>query len=427
VSLRSRAASRTFHSLRAYRDFRLYMSGQIAAVIASWMQDTTLLWVAYDLTGSPVGVGLVAVCRYLPFAALSLLSGVVADRINSRTLVLSLQLASMLVVGVLAFLTLTGLVEPWHLYVLAAIGGTAVVFDFPAKGNLLFEIVGRDELSNAIALNASATNAARIVGPALGGILIAVAGAGACFALNAAAFVPSIVSLLLIHPRNVIEPGRPTAQTTAMRSIREGLAHARRDDTIRLVLLLVAAFALFGFNARVLLPVLSTETLRAGPQVFGALFACFGAGALVGSLVAASQARATWTSLLAGGASFSVVNLVLAPVRSTELAAALLLAYGACYTIWTANSQALLSMAAPSHLRGRILSLFLFAIAGVAPAGSLLTGWLTDLGGTQLAFSVAGAAGLAGSALATIRLRRSGALAQAPSGVQAPPAPDAII
>jgi MFS family permease len=179
-----------------------------------------------------------------------------------------------------------------------------------------------------------------------------------------------------------------------LRSVREGLAYARHSPRVRLVLAMTTVVSTVGFNFHVLVPVLTSETLEAGPRTFGILSASFGVGALTGALLAAALGRASWKALLAGVGGFSVALLALAPVDTVVVAAFLLFVVGVCFTMWTANSQSLLQLTAPDHLRGRVLSLYLFAFAGLAPLGGLFAGWLSDVGGTQLAFLVAGVTGL---------------------------------
>jgi MFS family permease len=396
---------RTFSSLRKHRNYRLFFSGQIVSVSGTWMQDTALPWLVLGLTHSPVYVGLLVFARYAPFMFFSLHSGVLADRFDNRRVVIVTQATSMLVAAGLAVLAFSGVDDLWPYFVLAFLGGAALVFDAPNRHALTFQLVGRDELPNAVALNSTLFNAGRVVGPAVGGILIAVVGVGWCFAINAASFLAVLAGLLLMRASELfaLERGPRGAKTGA--AIREGLAYAWRTPGVLLVLAITTVVATTGFNFRVLLPVLASKTLHADAAVFGALFACFGVGALAGALAAAAMSRASWKALILGSAGFSGAMLLLAPVRSEALAAVLLLVIGFCFSTWTANSQSILQLAAPDRLRGRVLSLYLFAFAGLSPIGGLLAGWLADVGGTELAFGVAGAAGLAVTALAVARLR----------------------
>jgi MFS family permease len=396
--------SRTFSSIRKHRNYRLYFFGQIVSVSGTWMQDTALPWLILGLTHSPVYVGLLVFARYAPFMLFGLHSGVLADRLDNRRTVIVTQTASLLVAAALATLASSGVSEVWPYFVLAFLGGSALVFDAPNRHALTFQLVGRDELPNAVALNSSLFNAGRIVGPAIGGVLIAAAGVGWCFAFNALSFLAVLTALLLMRPSELYSlEGRTQAKAAA--AIREGFAYVRGTPDVWLVLAITTVVAAAGFNFRVLLPVLASKTLHADAAVFGALFACFGAGALLGALGAAAMSRASWRAVTLGAAGFSSAMLLLAPVRNEAIAALLLLVIGFCFSTWTANSQSILQLTAPDHLRGRVLSLYLFAFAGLSPIGGLLAGWLASVGGTELAFAVAGTAGLTATALAVARLR----------------------
>ena len=397
--------SRTFASLRNHRNYRLYFTGQIVSVTGTWMQDTALPWLILGLTHSPIYVGGLVFARYAPFLAFGLFSGVAADRFDNRRVVIATQAVSMVVAAGLAVLAFAGVHEPWPYFVLAFMGGAALVFDAPNRHALTYQLVGRDELPNAIALNSSLFNAGRVVGPAVGGVLIAAVGAGWCFAINSASFLAVLTALLLMRVSELFPVERSAVREKTGAAIREGLRYAWRTPSVLLVLLMVTVVSATGFNFRVLLPVLASKTLESGAAVFGLLFACFGLGALGGALFAAAMSRASWKALIFGSAGFSGAMLLLAPVRTVAVAAALLLVIGFCFSTWTANSQSILQLTAPDRLRGRVLGLYLFAFAGLTPIGGLLAGWLAEVGGTELAFGVAGVCGLAVTALAAARLR----------------------
>jgi MFS family permease len=398
--------ARLFASLRKHHNYRLFFVGQIVSLCGTWMQNVALAWLVVELTHSPLAVGFLAFCRSFPFTVFGLVSGVVADRIDNRRLVIGTQTASMLVATALAALTLSGAAQTWQAYLLATLSGTALVFDAPGRHALTFQMVGRDELPNAVALNASLFNAARVVGPGIAGVVIAVAGVGICFALNAVSFLAVLTSLLLMRREELVQIKRADTPPTVVGGIREGLAYARRSPRVLLVLTTTAVVSTVGFNFHVLVPVLASDTLNAGPEVFGVLSACFGAGALMGALLTASIGRASLKTMMGGTIGFSLALLALAPQRSVVVAALLLLATGVFFTLWTSNSQSILQLSAPDHLRGRVLSLWLFAFAGLAPLGGLLTGWLAEIGGTTLAFLVAGGSGLVMAAYSVRRLRR---------------------
>jgi MFS family permease len=397
--------SRTFSSLRKHRNYRLYFTGQIISVSGTWMQDTALPWLVLQLTHSPVYVGLLVFARYSPFLLFGLFSGALADRFDNRRVVIVTQASSMLVAGGLAVLAFSGVDQVWPYFVLAFLGGAALVFDAPNRHALTFQLVGRDELPNAVALNSSLFNAGRVVGPAVGGVLIAAFGVAWCFAINAGSFLAVLTALLLMRPTELFSLDRGPAGTKTGAAIREGFAYVWASPQLKLVLAITIIVSSTGFNFRVLLPVLASDTLHAGAEVFGVLFACFGAGALLGALGAAALGRASWKALILGSAGFSGAMLLLAPIHSAALAALILFVIGFCFSTWTANSQSILQLTAPDRLRGRVLGLYLFAFAGLSPVGGLLAGWLADVGGTELAFAVAGAAGLTVTALAFAQAR----------------------
>ena len=368
------------------------------------MQNVALAWLVVELTHSPLAVGLLAFCRFLPFTVFGLVAGVVADRIDNRKLVIGTQTVSMIFSALFTVLVLGGLETLWVIYLLAILSSTALVFDAPGRHALTFQMVGREELSNAVALNASLFNASRVVGPALAGVLIAAFGVGVCFAVNTITFLAVLAGLLLMRKDELVPVERSAEPPTMMRGIGEGFAWAYRSPEVRLVLLMVTVVSTVGFNFHVILPLLASDTLQAGPEVFGILSACFGGGALVGALLSASLGRASWKALVAGTGGFSVALLALAPLANVWACAVLLFVAGVCFTLWTSNASSILQLRAPDHLRGRVVSLYLWAFAGLAPFGGLLAGWLCHLGGTQLSFAVAGATGLAMTVLAARHL-----------------------
>ena len=389
---------RTFSSLRKHRNYRLFFTGQVISLSGTWMQNIALAWLVLELTHSPVALGVLALCRFGPFTAFGLFAGVLADRVDNRRLVIGTQTAAMAVSAVLAVLALSGAATVWAAYVLAFLAGTAFVFDSPGRHALTFQMVGREELPNAVALNSSLFNASRMVGPAIGGVVIATAGVGVCFALNAVSFLAVLAALLLMRAEELVAVEREEPATPVWQSVREGLAYVRRSSPARLIIAAVGVISTVSLNFNVILPVLADETLAAGPEALGILSAAFGAGALVGALAAAALARASWKALVAGSAGFGAAQLALAPQDALLPCALLLFAAGVFFTAWMSNCQSILQLTSPDHLRGRVLSLWLFAFAGLAPLGGLLAGWLTDVGGTELTFSVAGATSLATSA-----------------------------
>jgi MFS family permease len=311
----------------------------------------------------------------------------------------------MLLASTIAVVALAGVAQAWQVYVIAALMGLVQVLDAPSRQSLTFRMVGPLELPNAISLNSGVFNGARIFGPALGGVLIAAAGAGVCFAVNAASYIAVLTGLLLMRPQEFHAVERRERPRTLYIGLKEGISFARRDEQIWLMLILVAVMSTFTLNFNVLLPVLAKQTLHSGPQVFGVLSAVFGVGALIGALVSAHVSRATMGTTAIGTAGFALCELLIAPLRTTAVIALLLFIGGICFTTWSSNSNSLIQLAAPDHLRGRLIGLYFFAFAGTGTAGGILSGWLAAAGGTELAFAVAGLAGLSISAYVWLRSR----------------------
>ena len=256
---------RTFASLR-HRNYRLFFVGQITSVTGTWMQNVAMAWLVLELTGSPVAVGILVLCQFLPFSVLGLFAGVFADRLDPRRLVMATQAAAMVTATLLALLTLLGEIEPWQVYVLAVVRGMVLVFDAPARQAFTYQMVGPAELPNAIALNSSLFNAARVVGPAIGGVIVAAFGAGFCFAANAVSFLAVLVALAAMNVHELTPLNRNGARPAIFAGTWEAIRYARRSRRVGIVLALVAVVSTFAFNFNVLLPVLAGETLerRAG-------------------------------------------------------------------------------------------------------------------------------------------------------------------
>lgn len=404
---------RTFSSLRRHRNYRLYFIGQAVSQTGTWIDKVAQAWLVLALTHSPVAVGILAACQFVPFSVLGLFGGVIVDRLDNWRTVVWTQAVRMVIAATLAAIVLLGVVQVWMVYGLAAVTGIVLVLDAPSRQALTFRMVGRAELPNAVALNSSLFNAARIVGPGIGGVLIAAFGVGPAFAINAVSFISVLVGLLLMDSSKLVALQRePEQKPTLVRGLREGLAYARRSPHVRLVLSMLVAISTIAMNFNVLLPVLARQTLESGPRVFGLIAACFGAGALVGGLLAAALARESWKMIVVGAAGLGIAELVLAPQHSLLPAAVLLFCAGACFTLYTANSNSLLQLRAPDHLRGRVIGFYYFAFNGLAPLGGILTGWLAATGGTKLAFGVAGAVTAVVALAAVPQLPRVRAVAQ---------------
>ncbi len=394
------AWGRTFRSLRRHRNYRVFFAGQVVSLAGSWMQNVALAWLVLSLSRSPLAVAALLFCRFAPYTALGLFAGAIVDRVDTRRLVIVSQAAAMAVSIALAAVTLGGVASLPVVYVLATLGGITLVVDAPARQAFTYRLVGPRELPNAVALNSGLLNASRVTGPALAGIVIAALGTGACFVVNAVSFLAVLTALLLVRTSE-LHPVRRDPTVSLAKGTREGMRFAWTTVEVRAVLIVVVLTGLVGFNFNTLVPLLASDTLHVGARAFGFLSAAFGLGALVGALVSASFRGASWRTFLAGTVGFSVLMLLLAPVTDARVAGVLLVGIGGSFALFGANANALVQLAAPDALRGRLIGLYLFAFVGLAPLGALLAGWLVSVGGTELAFAVSGLTGLLAVALAS--------------------------
>jgi MFS family permease len=398
---------RTFDSLR-YRNYRLFFGGQIVSQTGSWMQRIAMGWFVLQITHSAFAVGVMAMASFLPFTLFGLFAGVIADRVEARTLVIGTQAAQCLFSAILAWIALAGIAQPWMLYTLGFAMGCVLVLDVPSRQQLTYRMVGRDALPNAIALNMSLFNASRIFGPSVAGPVYALTGAGWCFAINALSFFAVLLGLLAMRTREFF-PLERFERPQILRGTREGLSYVLHDRRMLTLVTLTFFLSTFAFNFNVTLPVLANKTLQEPVWVYSTLSALFGAGALVGALSSASRSRASLRVMLFGATLFTGAELLLAPVRSAWLAGVLLFFVGWGFTTWSANSNTAMQLAAPDHLRGRIIGLYFYAFNGTASVAGLFVGFLCAHGGTELAFAVAGVVGLGATFWSALRLRAQAA------------------
>lgn len=378
----------------------------MVSLSGTWIQNVAQAWFILTLTHSAVAVGILAVCQFGPYGLFGLFGGVIADRLDQRRALIVTQAAFTASAASLAILTLTGHAAVWEVFLLAGVNGTVQILDTPVRQSFTIQMVGRDELPNAIALNSSLFNASRAIGPAVGGVIIAVAGVGLCFLINALSFLAVIGALLLMRTDQLYPVGRDERRVSLLRGVGEGLQYAWRTPVIRTVLMMMLVISTIGINFNVLLPVLAARTLLSGPEIYGLLSAAFGIGALFGALTSASMSRASARALLIGATIFSAGELVLAPLHVVWTAAPALVVVGFAFSLYASQSNSALQLEVPDRLRGRVLSLYGYVFFGTAPLGGLLTGWLAQAGGTFLAFLVAGLCGLAAVAYGSLDIRR---------------------
>jgi MFS family permease len=392
----------TFAALR-HRNFRLFFGGYVVSLVGVWMQRVAQSWLVLDLTGSAFYVGLVDAVGSLPVLLFSLYAGAVADRVSRHRMVIATQCASMTVALAFAAVTFAGWQSVGLVVFLAAALGVAQAFDIPARQSFFIELVGREDLPSAIALNASAFNATRLIGPAIAGVLIGLVGVGACFLLNGVSYLAVLAALFAM--RGVASQPRVRPAVSAWANIREGLRYVASETRVRVLLVNVAALSIFGLPFLTLLPVLARQGLGRGAQEYGWMMSAVGGGALVGAL-----ALATFGSHLPRGRVLGTASVVfglavggLALVRSVLAALALLMVAGAAMITTTALTNTLLQLLAPDWLRGRVISVYTFAFIGMAPFGALMGGSVAEGLGVFVALGLGGALTTAAALLGVVR------------------------
>jgi MFS family permease len=396
------AKSNTLRALR-HRNFQLFFAGQLISLIGTWMQSVAQSWLVYRLTGSPALLGLVSFAGQIPIFILSPIAGYAADRLKRHHVVIATQTSSMFLALVLAALTLTNRIRIWELFVLAALLGIVNAFDIPARQSFLVEMVGRGDLMNAIALNSSMFNGARIVGPAIAGILVARIGEGWCFFANGISYIAVIWGLLLMK----VKPFRPApASMSAWETIREGFQFVGRTLPIRAIVLLIAIISFAGMPYTVLMPVFADRILHVGPQGLGLLMGATGVGALGGALLLASRTRLTGFTVWipSAAAVFAVALAAFAGSNLMWLSCAMLLLAGFAVMLQVGASNTLIQSMVPDRLRGRAMSVYSMMYIGIGPFGALAAGFAADGVGVRVTLWAGAVLCLLASAVFALRL-----------------------
>ncbi len=395
--------AKTFRALR-HRNYRLFWTGQLVSLTGTWMQSIAQGWLVYLLTKSALNLGIVSFSQSLPVLLFTLLGGVAADRFDRHRLVIFTQSASLVQAAILAWLTLTGVVQIWHIVALAFLLGTINALDTPARQALIHELVSKEDLMNAIALNSTAFNGTRIVGPAIAGTLLGALSAwissqfaldtegatriavGICFALNSLSYSAVIVGLLLMdrRPRE-----KNNNHESVWQSLLVGLDYARRDSRVLALLSLMGVSSIFGFSYMTVLPLYAGEILKVGPQGYGLLMAAAGLGALSGALILASLGNYQRKGLLLsiGNFVFPVMLLIFAQSKIFPLSLMALVGFGWGLITQNALVNTLLQTIVPGELRGRILGLYTLMFLGMLPFGSLQVGAIAERCGAPTALT----------------------------------------
>lgn len=364
-------------------NFRLFFVGQLVSQSGAWMQRTAQAWLVLDLTGSPLALGLVTALQFGPILLLSLASGVVADRLPKRTFLAVVQAALMVQSLVVAALVLTGTVQLWHIYLLALWQGLATAFDGPTRQSFVGEMVGREDLPAAVALNSSIMSAARIIGPAVAGVMIAIWGLGWCFLANGISFLAVLAALALMKA-DKLHPFRPPRAASAWTQLADGVRYSARSPQLAFPLLVLAFVGTFGYNFGVTIPLLARFALNQGSVGFGVMNAAMGVGSLVGSLAAASRPAPTPRLLILGATGFGCLLLGTAIAPWYFLTLALLLVLGLVSVTYSAGTNSTLQLNSKEEYRGRVLSIYTLLFMGSTPIGGAITGALADAWGIRI-------------------------------------------
>jgi MFS family permease len=384
----------TIRSLK-HRNFQLFFSGQLISLVGTWMDTVAEAWLVYRLTGSSLLLGTVSFAGQIPVLLMAPVAGMVADRFNRRKVVIATQTASMIFAGILAFLTITKRVTVNEVILLAALMGVVNAFDIPARQSFLVEMVGREDLMNAIALNSSMFNAARIIGPSVAGVLVASVGEGWCFFANSVSYVAVIAGLLLMRvPAREIE-----RHAGALQHIAEGFRFVRNTAPIRSLLLLIGLVSLVAMPYAVLMPVFAAKILHGNARTLGVLMTAAGVGALAGALVLAARRGVSGLGKIVGLAcgSFGVALILFSFSHWWWLSAILLIPVGFSVMTQMGSTNTLIQAMVPDRLRGRTMAVYSMMFMGMAPFGALLSGALADHIGAPRTVALGGAAAILGA------------------------------
>jgi predicted MFS family arabinose efflux permease len=384
---------RTFAAL-GYRTYRLWFAGQLVSLVGTWMQSTALGFLIFELTRSPAYLGYVGFAAGIPSWALLLYGGVMADRIPKRRLLLATQTSMMALAFVLAVLTFSGRVQPWHIVALAFALGIPTAFDAPARQAFVLEMVSREALGNAIALNSVLFNAATTVGPAVAGIVYALVGPAWCFAANGASFLAVIAALLMMDPTPVASTRRATS---ALHDLTEGLRYALGHPEIRTLIVLVSVTSLFGLAFWTLTPAWAVTVLGGDARTNGLLLSARGVGSVLGGLQVAALGGGPGRGRVLTLGSFALPLLVLlfAAVRRVPLALVAMVGVGWAFMILVNNANVLIQTLVRDELRGRVMSLYALTFLGFMPLGALLAGTMAELASEPVAVALGGLVSLA--------------------------------
>ena len=402
-----------------HRNFQLFFTGQLISLTGTWMQTVAQSWLVYRMTGSGLLLGSVGFASQIPVFLVAPIGGITADRSNRQRVVIGTQTASMILAFILAGLTLANRIQVWHIFVLAALLGVVNAFDIPGRQAFLVDMVGKDDLMNAIALNSSMFNGARVIGPAVAGVLVARLGEGWCFFANGVSYIAVIIGLVMMK---VHAPPRASLHTSPLEHVIEGFRFVNRTAPIRALLMLLGLVSVTGMPYVVLMPIFADKILHNGGQVFatmigshdlgavrlGILMGAAGVGALLGALTLAARSGVkglgTWISVCCAG--FGITLVLFALSKSFWLSVLLLLPAGYFIMLQMAASNTLIQVMVPDALRGRTMAVYSMMFMGMAPVGALLGGALSDRVGAPWTVAIGGIVSVLGAWWFSIQLPR---------------------
>jgi MFS family permease len=383
-----RLLGHTFDSLRI-RNYRLYFAGQVVSVSGSWMQRVAQAWLVYHLSGSGLALGVVTGLQFLPVLVAGAWGGVLADRFDKRRLLLLTQTAMGLLALALGLLTISGLVQLWMVYLLALALGVVTASDNPARQAFVMELVGRSHVMNAVSLNSAVFTLARIVGPAVAGLLINAVGTGWCFLVNALSFGGVLVALAAMRRQELL-PWEPSDRSRG--GVLEGLRYAWSSLDLRVPLLLMAVVGTLALNFSVILPLMASQTFHGDAGTYGLLFSTLGVGSLLGALITAGRREPSRRLLLLSLLAFGLFMLAAAVAPSLWLELAMLVPLGVAAVIFQATSNSTLQVNTDPALRGRVMALYSVVFMGTTPIGAPIVGLVSQAAGPRAGLALGGAA-----------------------------------
>ena len=376
-----------------HRNYRIFFSGQAVSLVGTWMQQVAQAWLVLQLTGDPIWLGIVAAAQFIPVMILGLFAGVAADALPKRQTLVATQAVMMTLATILAVLTVTGLVQVWMILVLAVLLGCANAVDMPVRQSFAIELVGREDVGNAVALNSAMFNGSRIIGPAIAGLTIGAFGVAAAFAVNAVSFLAVIIALLMLDDTTLRTRPRmatPHSAGEVVENLSEGLRYVRQTPLVLLAVLVVGGVATFGMNFNVLMPSFASQNLASGAAGYGFLMAASGVGSLVAALGLAFRGKPKSSRIASGAIILGIASMAMAVTSTYVVVFALMVLVGYGGISMAATANATIQLAVPDELRGRVMSVYTTIFASSAPIGGLLMGGIATSFGTAVAIGIGG-------------------------------------